>query len=295
LRGRNSCGNWTTRRSSSSSSARAASSSSSPLFKALGVVVAAAAATTTAAYAAGSSYAWSAHVNRRRTQLTRLAKQGSLAARIVWHYKTNDAHSMAQKHTACARMMRDTFLELQGVFIKFGQHMAILEHLLPEQYTDAMACMLDQAPRSSYEDVCAVLREDLGGAPEQLFAAFAREPIASASLAQVHIATLRPELGGHKVAVKVQHRSLRDLAIGDVESVVWIVATAKRLFDVDYTWLTETSTTVTRCVWFAVVAAVCCCSLSTICFEVCSHAHAHTHTHTQTHTHSLARTHHSGG
>ncbi|KAH8045227.1 hypothetical protein JL721_12675 [Aureococcus anophagefferens] len=89
-----------------------------------------------------------------------------------------------------------------GVYVKIAQHCAQLDYLLPEAYTAAFAKCLDDAPRSSWADVCAVVREELGGAPCEIFDDFQREPIASASLAQVHRATWR----GAQVAVKLDFK-----------------------------------------------------------------------------------------
>lgn len=60
------------------------------------------------------------------------------------------------------------------------------DHLLPEEYVLTMRrTMLDQCPVSPYPEVARIVKEDLGSTPEELFAAFEHEPIASASLAQV--------------------------------------------------------------------------------------------------------------
>ena len=60
------------------------------------------------------------------------------------------------------------------------------DHLLPEEYVLTMRrTMLDQCPVSPYPEVARIVKEDLGSTPEELFATFEHEPIASASLAQV--------------------------------------------------------------------------------------------------------------
>eukprot|EP00955_Chlamydomonas_euryale_P041455 351985-Chlamydomonas_euryale.AAC.1 len=73
-----------------------------------------------------------------------------------------------------------------GIYIKLGQHIGQLDHLLPEAYVATMRDhLLDRCPESSYEEVSAIVEADLGAPPEALFATFERRPIASASLAQV--------------------------------------------------------------------------------------------------------------
>ena len=99
-----------------------------------------------------------------------------------------------------------------GVYVKIAQHCAQLDYLLPPEYTTAFASCLDDAARSSWDDVRAVVKEELGAEPDEAFDAFEREPIASASLAQVHRAVWK----GRDVAVKVQHRGLRETSVGDL-------------------------------------------------------------------------------
>ena len=123
-----------------------------------------------------------------------------------------------------------------GVYVKIAQHCAQLDYLLPEAYTAAFAKCLDDAPRSSWADVCAVVREELGGAPCEIFDDFQREPIASASLAQVHRATWR----GEQVAVKVQHRGLAATSAGDLDACALAVRAMAWAFpDFKLSWLVD--------------------------------------------------------
>jgi len=97
----------------------------------------------------------------------------------------------------------------KGVYIKLAQHLSQLDYLLPDAYTSTLRACLDDAPRSSWADVCATIEAELGQHPTDLFHTFEQEPIASASLAQVHVAYLRGSRGekADKVAVKVQVRT----------------------------------------------------------------------------------------
>lgn len=91
------------------------------------------------------------------------------------------------------------------VYIKLAQHLSQMDYLLPDEYTHTLRSCLDDAPRSSWEDVRETVREELGKYPEEIFTTFEQEPIASASLAQVHIASLGGEQGkpAQRLAVKV--------------------------------------------------------------------------------------------
>ena len=118
-----------------------------------------------------------------------------------------------------------------GVYIKVGQHLANLDYLIPQEYIRALSELWDDAPQTSYENVRAVIREELGEDPEVLFDSFDPEPLASASLAQVHVAYK----DGQKLAVKVQHRGLKETSVGDINALVSVVRWAERWFD-GFTW-----------------------------------------------------------
>ena len=125
-----------------------------------------------------------------------------------------------------------------GVYIKVGQHLANLDLLLPEEYIQTLASLFDDAPVSSYEDVCSVVKEELGASPEELFSDFSETPLASASLAQVHTATCKKT--GKKLAIKVQHKGLRETSGGDLFACSTVVGIAEKLFDdFNFGWICE--------------------------------------------------------
>mmetsp|Transcript_25792 Transcript_25792/g.81814 ORF Transcript_25792/g.81814 Transcript_25792/m.81814 type:complete len:349 (-) Transcript_25792:590-1636(-) len=119
-----------------------------------------------------------------------------------------------------------------GVYVKLGQHAAQLDYLLPPQYTRTLHRLFEHNRASPYEDVSRVIEEELGAPPEALFASFEREPIASASLAQVHRATERGT--GAPLAVKVQHAGLREACASDLRAVSLAVAAAEWLYPDDF-------------------------------------------------------------
>lgn len=105
--------------------------------------------------------------------------------------------------------------------------------MIPAEYVEVLSELFDDAPVSSYSDVREVIKEELGHYPEELFESFTKEPIASASLAQVHVATEKGS--GRKLAVKVQHRGLRETSIGDLNALEIAVRVVDNLFD-DFTY-----------------------------------------------------------
>lgn len=125
-----------------------------------------------------------------------------------------------------------------GIYIKLGQHIAMLDYLLPSEYVFTMrAHLLDRCPVSTWESVRLTIQEDLGAPPEVLFSEINHIPIASASLAQVHVAT--DAATGRKVAVKVQHRGLRETSAVDVATIETVVKAVKAVAGLDYMWLVE--------------------------------------------------------
>lgn len=85
-------------------------------------------------------------------------------------------------------------------------------------------------------DVCEVIKEELGKYPDELFESFSEKPIASASLAQVHVAIEKGT--GRKLAVKVQHRGLRETSVGDLKALETAIGVIDGLFeDFTYGWI----------------------------------------------------------
>ena len=142
-------------------------------------------------------------------------------------------------HRKAANRLLQLCRENKGVYIKVGQHLANLDYLIPEEYIIALSSLFDDAPDTSIEDVREVVRQDLGDYPEELWKDFDPLPIASASLAQVHVAYDRKT--GQKLAVKVQHRGLRETSRGDILALQLVVNALERLFPEEfcYGWIME--------------------------------------------------------
>ncbi|HEX9731422.1 MAG TPA: AarF/UbiB family protein, partial [Thermoanaerobaculia bacterium] len=124
--------------------------------------------------------------------------------------------ALSRRNRANARRVRETILDVQGLFIKVGQLISILTNFLPADFRGELEGVQDQIPPRPLAEIAQRLRSELGGGPEELFADFEAEPVAAASLAQVHAARLHD---GRRVAVKVQHVDVEELATADLATI----------------------------------------------------------------------------
>jgi ubiquinone biosynthesis protein len=125
-------------------------------------------------------------------------------------------------------------LESMGpTFIKLGQLLSTRFDLLPASYTTALSRLQDQVEPFDFEIVRATIAEELGGDVRHLFAEFDPNPLAAASLGQVHRATLR---GGREVAVKVQRPGVREEVRADMAALARIATVADKGSDLGRTY-----------------------------------------------------------
>ncbi len=185
-------------------------------------------------------HAWSKR--QQKEAMLNIARQlanvkDELAA-LVTETSTNAEDIPANVHQRNANRLLQLCRTNGGVYIKVGQHLANLDLLLPDEYLKTLSSLFDNAPVSSFENVCHVVQEELGSSPKHLFSEFSTVPFASASLAQVHIAKCRST--GKKLAVKVQHMGLRETSMGDLLAMATVTKIAEKLFDeFNFGWICE--------------------------------------------------------
>ncbi|HEX2065875.1 MAG TPA: AarF/ABC1/UbiB kinase family protein [Candidatus Thermoplasmatota archaeon] len=129
--------------------------------------------------------------------------------------------------------LRKLLEELGPTFIKLGQLLATRPDLVPQQYVEEFGKLYDQTPPSPPEEVRRVLREELGREVEEVFAQFDPVPLASASIGQVHRATLAD---GTRVAVKVQHVGIEARMVLDFEILRGLVTFIEKTFAGSRVW-----------------------------------------------------------
>ena len=100
-------------------------------------------------------------------------------------------------------------------YIKLGQLLSTRSDLLPAPYVQALSRLQDDTEPFSFADVERIVQEELGVKITDAFSSFDHEPVASASLGQVHRAALRD---GRPVAVKVQRPGIRQLIVEDMDA-----------------------------------------------------------------------------
>ncbi len=118
-----------------------------------------------------------------------------------------------------SRRLRVAFQTLGPTYIKLGQILSSGEGVFPPELVSEFRLLRDRVPPESFEAVRAVVEADLGRPLEDLFLRFDRAPLAAASIAQVHAATLRT---GEEVVVKVQRPAVAATVRTDLAAMSWI-------------------------------------------------------------------------
>lgn len=110
-------------------------------------------------------------------------------------------------------------------YVKLGQLLSTRPDMLPKPYLEALASLQDDGDVIPYEEVEELFREEIGQRISKAFASFDSEPLASASIGQVHKATLH---SGQKVAVKIQRPSVRKRFVEDLETLMTLSEKAEQ-------------------------------------------------------------------
>ncbi len=124
-----------------------------------------------------------------------------------------------------AEHLRLALGELGGAFVKLGQLLSTRPDLIPLEYATELAKLQDAAPAVPFERIRQVIMKDLGKDPGELFTRFESTPLASASIAQVHLARM---LHGDEVVVKIQRPGISISIEQDLEILAgmadWVAA-----------------------------------------------------------------------
>ncbi|MEU7479042.1 AarF/UbiB family protein [Lentzea sp. NPDC042327] len=150
---------------------------------------------------------------RRYSRITAIAFRHGLGPYLRGRERTD---------TGLARSLRLALQDAGVTFVKLGQVLSTRSDLLPADFVAELSLLQDEVPAASWESVRAVLDAEVG---VDAFTSVDPEPLAAASIAQVHRAVLRT---GAEVVVKVQRPDVRAVAEGDLDIVGRLAETLQR-------------------------------------------------------------------
>jgi predicted unusual protein kinase regulating ubiquinone biosynthesis (AarF/ABC1/UbiB family) len=119
-------------------------------------------------------------------------------------------------NAASAKSIYEAAIELRGLILKGCQFLGSRADVLPREYVEVLSKLQDRVPPKPFTVVKKTIERELGCDLEDVFASIEREPVASASLAQVHEAILK---SGERVAVKVQYPEIEALVRSDLANL----------------------------------------------------------------------------
>ncbi|GAV88158.1 ABC1 domain-containing protein [Cephalotus follicularis] len=124
------------------------------------------------------------------------------------------------RRKSLAKWLKESILRLGPTFIKIGQQFSTRVDILAQEYVDQLSELQDQVPPFPSETAVSIVEEELGAPVDSIFDWFDYEPIAAASLGQVH----RARLKGQEVVLKVQRPGLKGLFDIDLKNLRVVIA-----------------------------------------------------------------------
>lgn len=143
--------------------------------------------------------------------------------------KKDKATADAENFTDIGIHLKQTLQSLGPTFIKLGQIASSRRDLVPEEVAKELEKLQDEVQAFPYETVAAIITEELGAPPQEMFEHFSETPLATASIGQVHVATLKT---GEEVAIKIQRPDIEKMIHTDLE----ILANIVRMLDKRFKW-----------------------------------------------------------
>ncbi len=130
------------------------------------------------------------------------------------------------RYGRAARRFRELAVRLGGIWIKVGQFLSARVDVLPTTIIDELSGLQDEVPAESSDSMLSILSEEFEGGWEECFSWFDPEPLASASLGQVHRARLH---SGEDIVVKVQRPQIDELIMVDLAALEIVIGWLKRV------------------------------------------------------------------
>jgi ubiquinone biosynthesis protein len=151
-----------------------------------------------------------------RVLQTALTLVPAIGAWYLGERRSGDQHL---SRDGISRRLRKAFEHLGPTYIKLGQIVSSGEGIFPEELVGQFRLLRDRVPAEPWDAVQRIVEADLGRPLHAVFASFDRTPVAAASIAQVHAATL---VTGEPVVVKVQRPTVASLVRRDLAAMSWI-------------------------------------------------------------------------
>jgi ubiquinone biosynthesis protein len=163
-----------------------------------------------------SPIAWISDAQHRTARARRYAQVSNIARRngLVRQVRVRPRFGDHERNVAFARSLRRTLEEAGVSFVKLGQLMSTRDDLLPPEFITELRSLQDEVVPVPWTLVGELLAADLGAPVDEVFTQFERQPLAAASIGQVHRATLN---SGEQVVVKVQRPGITTIVDRDLD------------------------------------------------------------------------------
>lgn len=163
--------------------------------------------------------------SRRYSQVVRIAVNNGLGPHVGRRSHSVDEFAGQRLF---GKRLRLTLEQSGGMFIKLGQVLSTRSDLLPPDIVAELSGLQDDVTPARPEDVRRLVEEEIGAPLDTVFMRFDWQPIAAASIAQVHDATL---IDGREVVVKVQRPDIDELVEQDLDALIQLAASIERHMD----------------------------------------------------------------
>ncbi len=137
-----------------------------------------------------------------------------------------DGNAFAIRRKEMASQLKEAFARLGVTFIKLGQFLSLRSDLLPLELVQELSLLQDRVPPFSQEQARTIIEAELGLSIGSVFQYFENQPLASASIGQVHKAILKD---GQAVAIKIQRADLQNIISQDLAIMRFFINTMKTL------------------------------------------------------------------
>lgn len=155
-----------------------------------------------------------------------LLQRTGLAAQLNLGRRSDETE---QRAIGVGERIRLVLTELGPSFVKLGQILSTRRDVIPLEIVDELQKLQDDVPPLPFSELRPLLEQELGATLDEIYASFSEAPLASASIGQVHRATLKAVEGpDHEVVVKLQRPNIRQVIERDLDLLYWLARVMER-------------------------------------------------------------------